>query len=41
MVEYIATSDAREKELLVLQADVSKARSCQDSIPDASVRLEQ
>lgn len=38
MVEYIPTSDTREKELLALQADVCKAWSCQDSVPGATVR---
>lgn len=31
-------SDTRERELLALQADVSKAWSCQDSVPGATVR---
>lgn len=41
MVEYIATSDRREEELMVLQVHVlhvSRAWSCRDSVPGANNR---
>ncbi|KAJ7409401.1 hypothetical protein WISP_114134 [Willisornis vidua] len=36
VVEYIATSNTREKELMILQADISKTWSCEDSVPGAN-----